>query len=883
MTLVRKGNAESFFNDQGGTVMRQMRKWLLNLIIALLLLSAVSAGAETWQADRAAARLEVTIAMDGVPPVEAEEYAVRLVAADPVYPLPEGGAGGVWVSAPVTTQGTVPIVMTYDNVGVFSYTVSQVIPAAGQRGPGMEYETTEYELRVTVFREDGVLKVAQFFHLGNEKLETVTYTNRRRTGSVTVSKIVAAPSDKFVFKGKQFHFNMTLSQPADASQWPEGVQTADGQTLTFDLENGESVTLTGLPIGADYTVTEDPEPGYNEKLDGTPMVMSGQIDAGNTPVFFLNEYATESNQVILGAYKQLTGRPWKDGESFTFSLIPEDGAPVNTSAANATKITVTRDTAFAFAEITFTEPGNYMYYIAEDLPPEANYDTQYTVNGLVYDTHVLRILVSVRDNGDGSMTAMAVYLDGERSRVFSNNYQAEGELSIPVTKRLTGRVFQPGDSWRFSLSGSTTGVPMPEETEITIQPESGAEYAFEFGPIVYNVDDIGETYTYTVREDTQTTVQGVTNALTATVTVTVSDNGDGTLSLTPAYTNYDGQAGGASLTNRYTARGSIALNVTKTLEGRALTAGQFTFRLTDAAGNVLDTATNTAAGRVAFRPLLYTEADVDPETHQGRYTYRITEVAPAGAAASGYAYDAEPVDVQVTLTDDTKGKITAEQTFLSGKTAFVNRYAATGQVTLTAMKALTGADLTAGRFAFALRDANGSRLQRAVNAANGAVTFAPITYTQADLARSPILYTIVELNDQQPNIAYDTHTLRVSVALRDNGDGTITATPTYTGGQTFFNTFTGRPYTVTVIYLYWNTNVTAAPTVVETHIAGESYNIASPNIPGYRRTRARVSGVQPERDIVEYVYYIPDNLIIDEYDTPLGLGQVYINVGDCLE
>ena len=91
-------------------------------------------------------------------------------------------------------------------------------------------------------------------------------------------------------------------------------------------------------------------------------------------------------------------------------------------------------------------------------------------------------------------------------------------------------------------------------------------------------------------------------------------------------------------------------------------------------------------------------------------------------------------------------------------------------------------------------------------------------------------------------------------------------------------------YTLTVYYIYED-GTTAAETVVETHNEGDNYNVPSPAIPGYTPSIPVVNGVMPAHDVVVTVIYTrPDTTItIDEPNTPLGLGQIYINVGDCLE
>ncbi len=67
-------------------------------------------------------------------------------------------------------------------------------------------------------------------------------------------------------------------------------------------------------------------------------------------------------------------------------------------------------------------------------------------------------------------------------------------------------------------------------------------------------------------------------------------------------------------------------------------------------------------------------------------------------------------------------------------------------------------------------------------------------------------------------------------------------------------------------------------------MTGEYYNIASPVIPGYRASLVRVTGRMPGSDVEYTVIYVPDGTtVIEEPGTPLGLGQIYLNIGDCLE
>ena len=98
-------------------------------------------------------------------------------------------------------------------------------------------------------------------------------------------------------------------------------------------------------------------------------------------------------------------------------------------------------------------------------------------------------------------------------------------------------------------------------------------------------------------------------------------------------------------------------------------------------------------------------------------------------------------------------------------------------------------------------------------------------------------------------------------------------------------------YTVTIIYQYI-TGQEAANPYVQTYHEGDTYGVHSPEITGYQVSKDMVSGIVPKRDVCVVVYYIGGDSdfggfsileIIEDYETPLGLGNVVINIGDCYE
>ncbi|MGI6297892.1 MAG: Spy0128 family protein [Saccharofermentanales bacterium] len=158
----------------------------------------------------------------------------------------------------------------------------------------------------------------------------------------------------------------------------------------------------------------------------------------------------------------------------------------------------------------------------------------------------------------------------------------------------------------------------------------------------------------------------------------------------------------------------------KQLSGRALAAGEFSFQLKEGA-TVLQTKTNAADGSITFDAINYSVAD------KGLHTYTITEMP---SALGGVTIDPMVLTVTVDVVDNGDGTLTATPTYPADVT-FNNTYAATGSVSLSASKQLSGRALAAGEFSFQLKE-GATLIETKSNAADGSIDFAAINYTLAD-------------------------------------------------------------------------------------------------------------------------------------------------------
>ncbi|MDB8627512.1 FctA domain-containing protein, partial [Streptococcus parasanguinis] len=105
---------------------------------------------------------------------------------------------------------------------------------------------------------------------------------------------------------------------------------------------------------------------------------------------------------------------------------------------------------------------------------------------------------------------------------------------------------------------------------------------------------------------------------------------------------------------------SVEFNFTKKLEGRALTAGEFTFELKDSDNVVIATATNDKAGKIKFAPVEYTNKAGETVTalkykkgQEGTYKYTVEEVKGSDATVT---YDTMKAVVTVEVRHDGTAK-----------------------------------------------------------------------------------------------------------------------------------------------------------------------------------------------------------------------------------
>lgn len=584
-----------------------------------------------------------------------------------------------------------------------------------------------------------------------------------------------------------------------------------------------------------------------DNLDGTLTVttkIDGRVVSDDSRrVLFENTYHAEDASFAtadFGLTKILEGRDWQDGDSFTFLLegVSPAPVPIGDDGAPSTRVVLGPDDVvdgaakIDFGSIVYTQPGQYDYRVTEE---------RGSAGGMSYSDNVAAFRVTVRDNtetGELEASVERVSGDGEFVNTYDSSIPSDQLVSPHFSKVLKGRDWRDSDHFTFTISAETPGAPLPIDddgekvTSVTVNnAKEAADFTFGTIPFTYDmVRDGPRTFVYTVTEDTSH-IPGISDDIhAATVTVTVADQGDGTMSAVVAngsnvFTNtYSSQLD-------YTAAGG--LSVTKTMNGRAMSAGEFGFVVTATGdGDKLGIAgehANSAApdGGEALvvsspRGVTFTQEDVGKV-----YSYTITE---KGGDLGGVTYDATSYSVVITTADDVstaKLTVTTRVTSTSGihnidntytyvagsdanaaaKVSFENSYTATGETApIVGTKSMTNGLMFDNDFKFRLAYGAGDRavVSNATNV-NGKVDFGTLSY-DSDILKGLVgkgLATRTGSTWTIPYVAYEVtdglgdrgvtptaSSFPFNVTVTDNGKGTLTCTTNLpTGGPAFRNTY----------------------------------------------------------------------------------------------
>lgn len=710
----------------------------------------------------------------------------RLQAGEFTMELIENG-GVIQRATNTVLGGFVFDTITYTEAGDHVYTVREQIPANATNGEykGVTYDTTGYTVTVKV-EDDGKGALTA----------TVTYPQvpdpgHADTGLVIRNSYQIKEFTSFDLHGTKTYLNTVTGQPkelptgadaftfllTDGGSYTEQVTTTDGsftfqniplQTLgqhTFTLSEVEG-TLGGVTYDSrSYTVTiMTYDNGDGTMRAGAPSItLNGQT----TQIAFRNTYSVTGPAVFdvegTKAWVNVTDPANPEnltmqGGEFTFELY-EGAKKLATTTNDATG-------KFVFEDVQLDKLGVYDLTVKEVLP------TGGVKDGTTYDSTGFGVQVTVSDNGLGGMTAQVAYPVTGATLINEYKVTGTGETQIKGHKAMIGKNLN-GSEFTFELYETDATFAIGQNQQpVDTQVNGGADHGSFAFDLSYTPDQLGDHY-YVVKE--QTPDGGIKDGISYDsrqfhVSVKVSDNGVGGITVEEPVITLNGAPAELRFLNAYSVTGVAHVDIAgeKTLHGRKLIAGAFTFELYDENGQLVESVTNDADGKFLF--------DDVPLTELGTYTYTVKEKA---GDEKGMAYDDTVFQVELKVSDNGVGGKKAQ--ILSIKAAgaaaelsFVNTYTpadiTVGVAVKKTVQSKTEDTIGADGFQFVLTDAEGKELASVVSDKNGDAGF-NLTYTASDIGKTYV-YLVKETNTRKTGVVYDTtvHELTVAITANDKGD-----------------------------------------------------------------------------------------------------------------
>lgn len=728
------------------------------------------------------------------------------------------------------------------------------------------------------------------------------------------------------WNGDSFTFQITADESNPDAPMPKDTEVTVSAPTGKDDNNNDQATFDFGSITFDtpgtyvYKVTEDEGDNagitYSKNVATITITVTdnhqGALVAtvGIENNVFTNTYASELDYAAGGGLEIVKTFENATMREFSFTVTPKNKASADKLGIDMAGETFTTkpgatigDDNASHAEIMVIDAGTEAKFTQDDADDTYTYTVQETkgTDGSVdYDGTVYTVTITTADDGQGGIKVTTTVTDGadynqfyvydnddateNQTAVvpFTNTYKATGELggngsvSIKTTKTLTNRPMTDRE-FTFNVTNAADA-----NNAVVATGTNAADGTITFGAIDYSIDQMlidvdnglatpsvvdGKntfTYQYKVTEDTEKLDDGVSAIDTAgfQITVTVTDNGDGTLGIAVTYPN-----GSDGLTFRNTygegdqGKATLNINGSKTLDVQSGNnapdiEGKYTFTLTGSEGAPMPATTeahNDVSGNVTFGDITFTmenvfgdtgvqeaatvdetAADVgndeeavdseasgesgaaantsDVDTQSAERTKTFTYTVMESGSVAGVDNDTETSKTfTVTVTDNGDGTLSVVSNPAQGALfSFTNTYnvdpeesSPTGESGITITKKLNGRNLNNGEFTFELADQSGTVVATGTNDANGNVELGTVKFTEP----GTFTYTIREVDNNLGGVDYDTAQYKATATVTDNGDGTLKVEWSFADAQgspiegteiTFNNTYKAEPTSVSL-------------------------------------------------------------------------------------
>lgn len=739
----------------------------------------------------------------------------------------------------------------YTEIGQHTYKLHEVKGNSG----GIDYDDAVYTI-VTTIADNGKGQLVATHELKDAKdVKSIEFKNAYTTNATEASLAgiknlqvddALTPAD---ITGK-FTFTVTGEEgapmPASTSVHNDVDGKVDFGKIAFTLDDlnkavGEkpekrehTFTYTVTESGEVAGVTNDAKPSREVSFtvtdDGKGNLRVSRKPDGDAAFTFTNTYNVTPVETSvtdqITANKVLTGRELKEGE-FSFELVEGDKVVATGKNDAEGKITM--------GAVKYDKAGKHTYTLRE-----VNGGT--TSKGITYGDAKYTIETTITDKGDGTLKAEHVLKDATAA-TFKNTYSVtplDAELDFDLSKAIDGRDWTDSDEFSFTITAAE-GTPLPDPATVTVNKHDAKDgiAAVKFGKIRYTA---AGTYTYEIRENAGNAAGMAYDGHVATAEVTVTEDGEGKLTANVTKKENGRFTNTYRTELNYTAAGGLKLS--KSLSGRPMTEGQFTFTVTPA-DDASARALGLLPGANSFKSPEAAEATVGLidilAGHEVKFTqadagktFKYT-VAEKNDGQPGYTYDDAVRTVTIAIADDTAGTLTATTTVSGGPEGthetvhksgenkvekapvpFHNSYSATTNTPggtaaqVVATKTLTGRPMADGEFWFGI--AYQGELVAYENLKpniGGHVSFDTLHYDTKMLANLEaaglayrtdkdgklawtINYTAYEDLFGLPNgVSATTWSFGFKVIVVDNGDGTLTATVDYGGVEPLFENVYG--------------------------------------------------------------------------------------------
>ena len=719
------------------------------------------------------------------------EFTFRLYPSDETYTTK-----GTALTKTNSASGAFAFTLDYSAPGRYYYILNERIDDA----TGVDYDTSEYHILVTVY-DDGqgnlVANLTAIIKVGIGNVSAITFGNVYTPEPVEHAiegekELIGRPLLDGEFDFQLFAADESYAPSGDALQTVSDV----GGRFAFDaIEYTKSgtyyyVVKEVIPTQAVNNVYQGI--AYDTSVFGIKVVVTDSgagtlqkevtVTKGGAAaeLKFENSYTvTNFTSFDISGTKDLDGIKDLQAGMFTFELYDEAGNRFATTTNDA-------QGNFTFHDIPLdkidpvTHTYTYTFTIKEAAPQGGVKD------GITYDPRVYTVTVEVHDDLNGNLVAgtPVVTLNGTSAELkFENSYAVEPASYQPrVLKILEGKTLQ-ADMFTFQLKNSQGGV-LQEKKNLA------------GGGVVFDAIEYIQpgTYRYTISEVVPAggVKDGITyDTHTVELTVVVTDNGDGTMSVDAQY------SGLREFTNVYTVSGDPKFSVsgTKVLDGRDLNNNEFSFVLKDAGGSEIARVVNVG------KDFVFTDVALNG---LGIHHFTVSETK---GSLGGVTYDETVYDVAVSVTDNGVGGMTVHAPIITKRgvaalLVFTNTYQATAiDATISGSKEVLNGELKAGDYTFDLYQTDGSYditgltpIASVANAADGSFAFGKddgLYYTAADT-----YYYVLAESSANPiaNILYDTAKYHFEVTVEDDGEGALSSQVDCVNGDVNDIVFRNVPY-----------------------------------------------------------------------------------------